>query len=150
MRSARALRSSTALLAVLGLLHAPLASAQVVTPDATAATPSVTPLPASSDEVMALASQPSRQRNLPRYAKQALLREKIKYVFVLFQENRSFDGYFGTFPGANGLFSRPPCKTPGFVQRIVNTDGTVGTNPSSTIARTARPRSPRSSRARSR
>jgi phospholipase C len=37
-------------------------------------------------------------------AKVALLRQKVKYVFVIFQENRSFDHYFGTYPGANGLF----------------------------------------------
>jgi len=36
-----------------------------------------------------------------------LLREKVKYVFVIFQENRAFDQMFGTFPGANGLFSQP-------------------------------------------
>lgn len=29
--------------------------------------------------------------------------QKIKYVFVLFQENHSFDNYFGTFPGAENL-----------------------------------------------
>jgi phospholipase C len=29
------------------------------------------------------------------------LRAAIKYVFVIFQENESFDHYFGTFPGAN-------------------------------------------------
>ncbi len=54
-----------------------------------------------------------------------LLRKHIKYVFVLFQENRSFDFYFGTYPGANGLFSKPAAETPGFTQPIVNTDGTV-------------------------
>ena len=53
-----------------------------------------------------------------------LLRKKIKYVFVLFQENRSFDFYFGTYPGARGLFSQPEGQTPGFVQPIVKTDGT--------------------------
>ncbi|HEV8073739.1 MAG TPA: alkaline phosphatase family protein, partial [Opitutaceae bacterium] len=36
-----------------------------------------------------------------------LLQSHVKYVFVLYQENRSFDSYFGTFPGADGLFSRP-------------------------------------------
>ncbi|HEY2120163.1 MAG TPA: alkaline phosphatase family protein [Candidatus Acidoferrum sp.] len=56
-----------------------------------------------------------------------LLRKKIKYVFVLFQENRSFDFYFGTYPGARALFSQPADKTPGFVQPIVLTSGTVGT-----------------------
>src|SRR5947209_18047267 len=28
---------------------------------------------------------------------------KIKHVVIIMQENRSFDNYFGTFPGANGL-----------------------------------------------
>ena len=28
---------------------------------------------------------------------------KIKHVIVVMQENRSFDEYFGTFPGADGL-----------------------------------------------
>ncbi len=59
--------------------------------------------------------------------KRELLRKKIKYVFVLFQENRSFDFYFGTYPGARGLFSQTADETPGFVQPIVKTDGTVGT-----------------------
>src|SRR5579863_8401534 len=53
----------------------------------------------------------------------AALRARVKYVFVLFQENRSFDSYFGTFPGARGLFSQPPEETPGFVQPLIDTDG---------------------------
>jgi len=52
-----------------------------------------------------------------------LLREKVKYVFVIFQENRAFDQMFGTFPGANGLFSQPEKDTPGFTQYIQDTDG---------------------------
>lgn len=28
---------------------------------------------------------------------------KIKHVIVIQQENRSFDSYFGTFPGADGI-----------------------------------------------
>jgi phospholipase C len=59
--------------------------------------------------------------------KLALIRQKIKYVFVLFQENRSFDFYFGTYPGAQGLFSQSASSTPGFTQPIVNTDGSVST-----------------------
>ena len=55
----------------------------------------------------------------------ALLRQHVKYVFVIYQENRSFDSYFGTFPGADGLFSRPADQTPGFSQLIVNTDGSL-------------------------
>ncbi len=70
-----------------------------------------------------LESEPS----LTHAQKLALLQKNIKYVFVLFQENRSFDFHFGTYPGARGLFSQPAAKTPGFVQPIVLTDGSVGT-----------------------
>ncbi len=45
-------------------------------------------------------------------AKIALLQQKVKYVFVIFQENRSFDHYFGTYPGANGLTSTYPGANP--------------------------------------
>ena len=55
----------------------------------------------------------------------AALQKRVKYVFVLYQENRSFDSYFGTFPGADGLFSRPRAQTPGFVQQIRNVDGSL-------------------------
>src|SRR5512146_1295764 len=30
-------------------------------------------------------------------------RQKIKHVVIIMQENRSFDNYFGTYPGADGL-----------------------------------------------
>jgi phospholipase C len=48
------------------------------------------------------------QTTLTAAQKMALLQQNIKYVFVIFQENRSFDHYFGTFPGANGLFATYP------------------------------------------
>ena len=56
----------------------------------------------------------------------AALRQKIKYVFVIFNENRSFDHEYGTFPGANGLYSdglkpRSPADTPGFAQTYLDT-----------------------------
>ena len=35
----------------------------------------------------------------------AAVRSKIKHVFVIFQENHSFDNYFGTYPGADNLAS---------------------------------------------
>ena len=56
---------------------------------------------------------------------QPLLRRDIKYVFILYQENRSFDSYFGTFPGAEGLYSHPPDETRGFEQPIVDVDGSI-------------------------
>ncbi len=33
----------------------------------------------------------------------AQARDKIKHIVVIMQENRSFDAYFGTYPGANGF-----------------------------------------------
>ncbi len=51
------------------------------------------------------------------------LRKKVKYVFVIYQENRSFDSYFGTFPGAEGLYSHPAADTPGFTQYLTDTTG---------------------------
>jgi phospholipase C len=55
-----------------------------------------------------------------------LLRHKVKYVFVIFHENESFDHYFGTYPGANGLYSAPhggtpAIATPSFVQKYLDT-----------------------------
>jgi phospholipase C len=32
-----------------------------------------------------------------------LARDKIKHIVIIMQENRSFDEYFGTYPGANGI-----------------------------------------------
>jgi phospholipase C len=65
-----------------------------------------------------------------------MLRRKIKYVFMIFNENRSFDHEYGTLPGVNGLFSdgknpRLPADTPGFTQTYVdtNTGETVAVQP---------------------
>ena len=63
--------------------------------------------------------------NVPEIVK--LLREKVKYVFVIFQENRAFDQMFGTFPGAHGFFSQSESKTPGFTQPILDTNGNYTT-----------------------
>ena len=40
---------------------------------------------------------------------------KIRHVIVVMQENRSFDSYFGTYPGADGIPCAtviPPCASP--------------------------------------
>ena len=83
--------------------------------------------PRSSAEVARYTRNPEIEPVLAHAQKKALLQQNIKYVFVLFQENRSFDFHFGTYPGARGLFSQSAANTPGFVQPIVKTDGTVGT-----------------------
>src|SRR5580698_8941085 len=65
-------------------------------------------------------------------SKIGLLRQKVKYVFVIFHENESFDHYFGTYPGAIGLFEAPrgftPAnRTPSFKQRFLDTSLNVKT-----------------------
>ena len=57
----------------------------------------------------------------------AALRQKVKYVFVIFNENRSFDHEYGTLPGVNGLYSdgktpRSPADTPGFTESYLDTN----------------------------
>lgn len=69
----------------------------------------------------------SQEPHLSTQQTVALLRKKIKYVFVIYQENRSFDSYFATYPDADGLYSQKPADTPGFSQPIINTNGTMGT-----------------------
>ena len=79
--------------------------------------------PPSSALVGSLAHAPMAEPAYTHAAKLALLQKNIKYVFVLFQENRSFDHHFGTYPGARGLFSQSPAKTAGFTQPLVDTNG---------------------------
>lgn len=114
--------TATALLALFSLLQPRIIAAQA----STSPTNDVTIAPLSSSAVQAYTILPSQEAALTDAQKLALLKQKIKYVFVLFQENRSFDFYFGSYPGANGLFSQPAAQTPGFVQPLVNVDGTVG------------------------
>jgi phospholipase C len=83
----------------------------------------VAPGPAIAPYVVPAAKEPK----LSRVALWRLLRQHVKYVFVIYQENRSFDSYFGTFPGADGLFSRPAKDTPGFDQPLIDTDGRIVT-----------------------
>jgi len=45
-----------------------------------------------------------------------LIAQRIKHVFVIYQENRSFDNEFGTFPGANGVWSAA-ARSHGFSQQ---------------------------------
>jgi phospholipase C len=82
--------------------------------------------PPSSALVKRWTLNPAAEPTLSHDTKLKLLRQKVKYVFVLFQENRSFDFYFSTYPGADGLYSHPSSEIAGFVQPIVNVDGTIG------------------------
>jgi phospholipase C len=113
-------------LAAFGAAAAGICAAQQKAP-----LPEVTIAPKSSAMVSAQVIDPSVEPAISHDEKLRLLRQKIKYVFVLFQENRSFDFYFAGYPGADGLYAGPdgPYKNvqpPGFTQVLVNTDGSLG------------------------
>ncbi|HEY1869065.1 MAG TPA: alkaline phosphatase family protein [Candidatus Cybelea sp.] len=51
----------------------------------------------------------------PTASLEAQIRRHVRYVFVIYQENRAFDHYFGTFPGANGIYTAA-ARAHGFTQ----------------------------------
>ncbi|MGO9314919.1 MAG: alkaline phosphatase family protein [Syntrophobacteraceae bacterium] len=93
--------------------------------------PSVTAQPDVGPDIRRYFNDPARGPQLSKSAITQLLRQKIKYVFIIFNENNSFDHEYGTFPGVNGIYSdglrpRSPGNTPGFTQTYY--DGTTNTN----------------------
>ncbi|GLR67997.1 acid phosphatase [Acidocella aquatica] len=106
------LQRVTALVAASSLLQAPFAYGDALSPQ-------------PGGPAAARAAMVAREPAISQAQEIALLRKHVKYVFVIFQENRSFDSYFGSFPGANGLFSQAPAATPGFSQPIENVDGSM-------------------------
>lgn len=122
------LRTSCAAVASLATLHSGAAlSYTLPTTNIVQPHPQVTAGRPVSGNLAKQATNLETETPLTKAAKIALLQRNVKYVFVLFQENRAFDHHFGTFPGADGLFSKPANQTLGFVSSIVNTDGSVGT-----------------------
>lgn len=113
-----------------------VASALLLQP-AWAATVTAEPQTAASGfnaAVQAVFRDPAQDPALSQAQLISLLRHRVKYVFVLFQENRSFDHYFGTFPGANGLFAdasaTPVLRSPATAsntQVLYGTSGQAGT-----------------------
>ncbi|MBV9055261.1 MAG: phosphoesterase [Candidatus Eremiobacteraeota bacterium] len=63
----------------------------------------------------ALAALPARSGADQSDELVAALRSRVKHVFVIYQENHSFDNYFGTFPGADNLAS-PEAAAHGYRQ----------------------------------
>jgi phospholipase C len=127
MQNAACIKLPLALI-VLSAISLGIATAQ----QPAAPAPDVTIAPRSSDEVAAEIINPATEPAITSEEKLALIRRHIKYVFVLFQENRSFDFYFASYPGADGLYAGPegprtPDQVPGFTQQIVDTDGSIGT-----------------------
>ena len=85
-------------------------------------------VPLATPALWAQTPKPQKSVATPSAAQTiALLRRRVKHVFVMYQENRSFDSYFGTYPGAEGLFSHPAAQTPGFEQQLVDVDGSTTT-----------------------
>lgn len=65
---------------------------------ATSPTAAQTASPTSSPTSTSTPAAATLSSNQP-----ALLRDKLKHIVIIMQENRSFDTYFGTFPGADGI-----------------------------------------------
>ena len=70
--------------------------------------------PAAISSAPTLGAAPAPSAPTPQTL-DALLQRRIKHVFVIYQENRSFDSEFGTFPGAQGVWSAQ-ARTHGFTQ----------------------------------
>src|SRR5271165_2921091 len=112
-------KATLASLAAAALVLQPLTAAAQDQSTGSTNSPQVVDIaPKSSDTVSKYLVRAEDRPSLSHEEKLELLRKKIKYVFVLFQENRSFDFYFGTYPGARGLFSQSASETPGFTQPI--------------------------------
>lgn len=90
--------------------------------------PTVTAQPDLRPDVRRYFNDPAKDPELARKKLVGLLRRRIKYVFVIFNENHSFDNEYGTFPGVNGLYSnafkpRSAENTPGFTQTYTDVNG---------------------------
>ncbi len=86
----------------------PADSVTPVAPAATATAPAPTasePAPASSPVAPTVSPvAPTAQAAEPTVsASVGQLQDKIRHVIIIMQENRSFDHYFGTYPGADGI-----------------------------------------------
>ncbi|BCL38047.1 phospholipase C [Nostoc sp. MS1] len=88
----------------------------------------VTNQPDATPDVASYLNNPAQEPKLPPKILTRLLQQRIKYVFVIFNENHSFDNEYGTLPGVNGLYSdgqkpRSPENTPGFIQSYTDVNG---------------------------
>jgi phospholipase C len=118
------LKRCTALVAVAGLMQPTLMGAALAN-----SLPSVTAQPNLNATVSPYALDPTAtDPALTNNQMINLIRQKVKYVFVIFNENNSFDHQFGTFPGVNGIYSdglnaRSAANTPGFTQSVTDVNG---------------------------
>ena len=106
----------------------PVARAGTASKDQQTKIPALTAQPDVGPELAPYFRAPHKEPALSQDELVRLLRQKIKYVFIIFNENHSFDNEFGTFPGVNGLYSdgtkpRSAEDTPGFIQTYTDAGG---------------------------
>ena len=79
-------------------------STAVIVPQTGGSVPTANPSsPTSAPATLPPASPSPGSKVLPTTNALALARQDIKHIVIIMQENRSFDSYFGTYPGANGI-----------------------------------------------
>ncbi len=103
------------------------ACAGMPTPAPTCQNPAVAAQPNVTPDISQYFHDPGNDCRLSQAELVKLLRQRIKYVFVIFNENHSFDNEYGTFPGVNGIYSdgqkrRPAEDTPGFTQSYTDSE----------------------------
>jgi phospholipase C len=124
------LRRCTALVAVASLVESALAGSAFAS---STYIPSVTQQPSLNATVAPYALDPTTaDPPLTNDQMIQLIQNKVKYVFVIFNENESFDHEFGTFPGVDGLYADPAgarlaSNTPGFTQTYTDVNGNAVT-----------------------
>ena len=106
----------------------PIAFAGSTTNESLRQPQTVTTQPGVQADVARYLNDPAKEPKLPPKVLAQLLRNRIKYVFVIFNENHSFDNEYGTFPGVNGLYSdgqkpRSAEQTLGFTQTYKDANG---------------------------
>ncbi|MDR3574472.1 MAG: alkaline phosphatase family protein [Anaerolineaceae bacterium] len=93
-------------LTIYGIILALLSSCMIPTPAAQVFTPIIpTPLPATAANSKAASptlDPPASPASAPLSSSETGI-HKIQHVVVIMQENRSFDTYFGIYPGADGI-----------------------------------------------
>ncbi len=118
------LKSTTALVATLSLLQPTLVNMAQAANAIVTAQPIQPTTPA---DITANFVNPATQVPMTNAQIIAALQQKVKYVFVIFNENHSFDNEYGTLPGVNGIYSKPAAQTPGFTQTFTDAFGNVNT-----------------------
>jgi phospholipase C len=81
---------------------------EIMNPGAISSMPIITPTPTipSVAPITSVLASPPAASDSNNPAALALARQKIKHIVIIMQENRSFDSYFGTYPGADGIPSK--------------------------------------------